>query len=73
MSSVAVQHLAADSACAIKRFATLKARAALIGSTLHCIEGDDGKPAFIVTRWALTKALADLDAVDQFLSEMGAR
>jgi hypothetical protein len=50
-----------------KRFATLQARAALHGITLHCIDGDFAKPVHIASRWAMTKQLDDLDQVSTWL------
>lgn len=54
-----------------KAFATLQAQAALMGFRLDRIETDAGAQAFIVTRWALTKELATLDAVRDFLQQVG--
>jgi len=50
-----------------KRLATLTARAALAGVILHAIENDHGKTVYIVTRWAMTRELAALDAVENWL------
>ena len=55
---------------AAKRFATAQALAALHGVTLHQLEGDDGRPVFIATRWAMTKQLDSLDAVDAWLARV---
>lgn len=68
MSAADVIALALDS----KRLANAKARTALWGGTLTAIDGDDGRPLFIVSRWALTKALSTLDEVDAFLDKVGA-
>lgn len=54
-----------------KAFATLQAEAALMGFRLDRIETDAGAQAFIVTRWALTKELATLGAVREFLQQVG--
>ncbi len=51
-----------------ERLATAKARAALAGITLHAIEGDDGRPELIASRWALTKSFRDLEEVERWLS-----
>ena len=40
------------------REANARARAALVGITLHVLAGDDGQPEFIATRWALTKSFS---------------
>ncbi len=53
-----------------KRLATSKARAALIGATLIEIEGDDGRPLFVLTRWSLTKSFDDLADVERVLKRM---
>ena len=50
-----------------KRLATLCARAALAGVTLHHIEGDFVPSVFVVSRWALTREFTDLDAVERWL------
>jgi hypothetical protein len=50
-----------------KRFATLRARAALAGFTLEAIEAEAGTRVFIVSRWSLTRELRDLAAVERFL------
>lgn len=50
-----------------KRFATLQANAALNGVTLHCIDGDFGRPVYIASRWAMTKQLSTLDDIDSWL------
>lgn len=57
-----------------KSIGTLKARAALTGAQLIEIEGDDGRPVLILTRWALTRAFTwdELDALDRTLTLMGA-
>ena len=44
-----------------KEFATVQARCALAEVTLHKLENDHGHVVFIVSRWALTRELADLD------------
>lgn len=55
-----------------KKLATAKARTALWGGTLASIDGDDGRPLLIVSRWALCKSFTDLDDVDRFLHAVGA-
>ena len=50
-----------------KRLATLTARAALLGVTLHHIEGDFVPHLFIVSRWSLTRGFTRLDDVDAWL------
>lgn len=53
-----------------KRVATLCARAALAGVTLNVIENDHGQTVYIVSRWAMTRELADLDAVEVWLNRV---
>lgn len=55
-----------------KRFATLQALGALRGISVQRFERDDGRHAFLATRWALTRELPDLAAVQQFLAVQGA-
>lgn len=56
-----------------KRFATLEARAALSGITLHRIWGGEFAPSvYVASKWALTRELRDLDVVEQWLARMGA-
>ena len=50
-----------------KRLATAKARACLAGITLHTLEGDDGRPLYVATRWALTRSYTELDEVESWL------
>ena len=53
-----------------KLFATLQARCALAEVTLHQLENDHGSTIFIVSRWALTRELANLDAVASWLDRV---
>ncbi len=53
-----------------KEFATLQARCALAEVTLHKLENDHGNVVYIVSRWALTRELADLDAVAAWLDRV---
>jgi hypothetical protein len=59
-----------DEASHEKRLATAKARAALLGATLVAIDSDNGKPQFVLTKWALTKCFDDISDVEQTLSRM---
>ena len=54
----------------LKRFATLRAAAALAGITLIQIEGDLQPVVYIGTRWAMTRQLASLDEVASWLSRV---
>lgn len=53
-----------------KAFTTLQARAALRQATLVQIDGDDGRPQYIVTKWALTKSFDSLADVERLLARM---
>ena len=53
-----------------KLFATVQARCALAEVTLHQLENDHGSTVFIVSRWALTRELANLDAVASWLDRV---
>ena len=53
-----------------KQFATLQARCALAEVTLQQLENDHGNTVFIVSRWALTRELQDLDAVASWLDRV---
>lgn len=50
-----------------KRFATLQAQAALVGVQLHRIDGDDGRPSYIATKWAMTASFGSLDETAAWL------
>lgn len=56
---------------ASKRFATLRARLALKGYCLHRTAADDGPARFYVTRWGMARELCDLEAVAQFVNQVG--
>jgi len=56
-----------------KALETCRARAALLGIALHVIDGDDGRPLFVATRWALTKNFADLAEVEAWLDRVGGK
>lgn len=53
-----------------KRFATLQAKCALAGVSLHQLENDHGDTVFVASRWALTRELPDLDAVASWLDRV---
>lgn len=50
-----------------KRLATLVARAALSGITLHHTSGDFVPNLFLVSKWALTREFTNLDDVQDWL------
>lgn len=57
-----------------KRFCTLQATALVYPAEpvqLIAIEGDDGRPEFVVWRDAATKRCKDLDEVERVLPEFG--
>jgi hypothetical protein len=58
-----------QSRCAQKRFATLRAHAALRGIALY--RADDG--FYIASRWGLFRELPTLDDVARFLAQQGVR
>lgn len=49
-----------------------QARAALVGVTVHALHGDDGRPEYIATRWAMTKAHGSLEELSAWLDRVGA-
>ncbi len=53
-----------------KAFATAQARAALAGVSLHRQEDDRGREVFIASRWAMTRELPDLAAVEAWLDRV---
>ena len=53
-----------------KQYATQQARCALAGVSLHRLENDHGNTVYIVSRWALTRELPDLDAVSAWLDRV---
>ncbi|MFG6428412.1 hypothetical protein [Roseateles sp. LYH14W] len=61
---------AAASAVEGKALATCKARAALLGATLHALPDDAGRSEFIVSRWHLTKSFATLAEVEAWLDRV---
>ena len=54
-----------------KAFATLAARFALASHTLTCSNPADGAVLYYAGRWGLSRALHDLDAATQFLTQIG--
>lgn len=55
-----------------KRLATLKARAALAGVMVLDSKDETGRPEWVATRWALTKAFSSLDELAAWLDRIGA-
>lgn len=56
-----------------KRASTAKARAAMLGIVVHVLQGDDGRPEWIATRWALTKSFRDLAEFEGWLDRVDGR
>lgn len=54
-----------------KSFATLRAKFALRGHELHRTHMPDGRTSYWTARWGLTKPLADLEDVRDFLRKIG--
>ena len=50
-----------------KELATLNARAARAGVTLHVIEDGHGRAVYIVSRWAMTRELGSIDELTMWL------
>ncbi len=53
-----------------KALDTLRARCALLGIVLAITENDHGRPLYVATRWAMTKAFSSLEEVGALLSEV---
>ncbi len=54
-----------------KLFATLQARAALIGVSLIRSEDERGHEVFIVSKWAMTRELSNSTDVEHLLERIG--
>ncbi len=50
---------------------TLRARCALLGIVLTVTDDDHGRPLYVATRWAMTKAFSSLDDVADWLDSIG--
>lgn len=50
---------------------TLRARCALLGIVLTVTDDDHGRPLYVATRWAMTKAFSSLDDVAGWLDSIG--
>lgn len=55
-----------------KAWATIQAQCALAGFTPHLIEGDDGRPLLVVSRWALTRSFTSPGDADAWLTRFSA-
>ncbi|MBS0442824.1 MAG: hypothetical protein JSR38_12775 [Proteobacteria bacterium] len=54
----------------LKPWRTLQARALLAGFHASLIDGDDGRPELVVSRWALTRSFTDLSEAGAWLSRV---
>jgi hypothetical protein len=54
-----------------KTIATLRAQLALLGYQLHEIVGEEGRRAWLVSRWDRSRELADVRAIEAFLAHAG--
>lgn len=52
-----------------KRFATLQARFAMLGHTLH--QSGPGPVSYLAERWGMARYLPTLDDAEQFLKQIG--
>ena len=55
-----------------KQSATLAARAALVGVTLHTLKDECGRREWIASRWALTRSFRSLEELSAWLDMIGA-
>jgi hypothetical protein len=53
-----------------KEFATMQAKAALLGATLCRIDDERGNELFVVSKWHLTRHLPTLEAVAAWLERL---
>lgn len=56
-----------------KRFATLRARAALAGVELHRSTDDHDRPLYCAVKWAMVRHLSSLDEVAAWLAQVDGR
>jgi len=52
---------------------TIRARCAMLGIVLAVTEDDHGRPLYVATRWAMTKAFSCLEEVSAWLSGIEGR
>lgn len=55
-----------------KRWSDFRARAALASYCLYRSAPEDGDVTYFVQRWGMVRGLADLDAVERWLRQVGA-
>ena len=56
-----------------QRIAAARARVERMGGALHVVAGGGGRPSFLACRWTLTRELADIEAVEHWLTQLEAR
>lgn len=56
-----------------KAFSTLRAAFAMKGHTLHRTDPADGPVIYLAERWGLVRHLPTIDAMRQFLEQIGGR
>jgi hypothetical protein len=66
----ALGQLQAPSADPLKAWRTAQARALLLGFSAPLIDGDDGRPLLVVSRWALCRSFADLGELEAWLQRV---
>ena len=54
-----------------KEFAPARAELAIRGFVLQRIDADDGRAAYLVTRWNMSRSLPDLSAAHDFAERAG--
>lgn len=54
-----------------KAFATLQAKSALVGVSLVRSTDDQDREIFIVSKWAMTRQLDNVEAVEKLLRRIG--
>lgn len=64
------QPLAIAPTAALKPWLTLQAECLLAGYRADLVEGDDGRPLFVISRWAMTRSFTDLAAAQTWLSRV---
>ncbi|MFT3818297.1 MAG: hypothetical protein QM750_11955 [Rubrivivax sp.] len=55
---------------ATKDWRTVQARCLLAGFTANLIDGDDGRPMLVVSRWALTRAFSSPADAESWLQRV---
>lgn len=53
-----------------KPWRTAQARVSLAGYQAELLDGDDGRPMLIVSRWALTRSFRDIDEANAWIARV---